>query len=278
MSFDLGDVVPLSITVTDAGGQPANAGAVNLTITLPDGATTPVGPIAPTTTGVYDHDYPTVQAGRHNVRWVATGANASAFTDAFDVVPADDGDFVSLADVKHHLKKIGTEDDEDLRGFIGAGCRLITDRMGAVAPVTVVVDRPVRRGMVVLPTRPVISITSVVRLPGGEVIPAADALAGTNGWKLESAEGVLSVSGWCGEVRITLRVGRTPLPPNFRLAGLELIAHLWRGSQHNQAGGRPALGDSDAIAVSVRPFAMPYRVMELLGLKKDQERDEIYVG
>jgi hypothetical protein len=277
MSWDLGDSVPLSITIKDPGGALADAGSVSVTITLPDGTPTVQGPITPTSTGVYDYDYPTVQAGIHRVRWVATGANAAAYSDVFDVEPAEGAAFISVADAREHLKKTPA-DDEDLRWFVAAACQAITDRMGQVSPLTVVADRPVRNGKVILRTRPVIAVTSVVRLPGGDAIPAADALAGTSGWELVNLEGVLSVPASCGSVRVAYRAGRSPLPQNFRLAALDLVRHLWQGSQHNQAGGRPALGDSDAIAASVKPFAMPYRVMELLGLKKDQERDEPLVG
>lgn len=278
MSWDLGDVIPLSVRITDATGVLADAGSVSVTITLPDGTVVVQGPIASTSTGVYDYDFPSTLAGRHNVRWVATGINAAAFTDAFDVQPVDGGSFISLADARHHLKKSSSTDDEQLRPVVDTACSLIRERMGEVAPVTVVADRRPHRGVVVLPTRPVIAITSVMRLPGLAVVPAADAAAGVAGWTLESAEGVLSVTGVSGSLRITYRAGRSPLPPTFRLAALELVAHLWRGSQHNQAGGRPALGDTDLLAASVRPFAMPYRVMELLGLRKDQERDEPLVG
>ncbi|MFG3439932.1 hypothetical protein ACGF0J_22015 [Nonomuraea sp. NPDC047897] len=278
MSFDLGDPVPLSVTITDPGGSLADAGNVALTITLPDGSTHVQDPVTPTSTGVYDYDYETVQAGVHRVRWVATGANASTYSDVFDVEPADGGAFVSLADVKNHLHKLTDEDDEALRGFIAAACQVITDRMGAVSPETVVADRLARSDTVVLPRRPVISITSVVTLPGGTAMPAADALTGASGWTLESSEGVLSVPASRDRLRVTYRAGRSPLPQNFRLAALDLVKHLWQGSQHNQAGVRPALGDSDMIAASVRPFALPYRVSELLGLKRDQERDEPLVG
>jgi hypothetical protein len=277
--FDLGDPVPLSVTVTDADGVAADATEVTLTITLPDGTNTVIGPIASTSPGVYDYDYVAVQAGVHRARWVATGANASAYSDVFVVDPAEGAPFISLADAKEHLKKSRelSEDDESLRWFIGAACQMITDRMGHVSPVTVVADRAPRRGVIVLPERPVISVTSVVKLPGGDTVAAADAVAGTSGWVLESAEGVMSVPG-SGRVRVTYRAGRSPLPQNFRLAALDLVKHLWQGSQHNQAGGRPALGDSDAIAAGVRPYALPYRVSELLGLKRDQERDEPLVG
>lgn len=274
VSFDLGDPVPLSVTISDASRNLADAGNVALTITLPDGTTVVQDPVVPASVGVYDYIYETVQAGVHRVRWLATGVNASAYTEVFDVEPAEGAPFVSLADTKRHLNKYTDEDDEPLRGFISAACQMITDRMGAVSPETVIADRAVCSSTIVLPRRPVISITSVARLPGGDVVPAADALAGTPGWSLESSEGVLKVSG-SRDVRVTYRAGRSPLPPNFRLAALELVAHLWRGSQHNQAGGRPTLGDSDAIAAGLgRSYAMPYRVMELLGMRKDQERDE----
>lgn len=280
MSYDLGDPAPLSVTITDESGALADAGSVRLTITLPDGTTVVQDPVPPAETGVYQYVYETVQAGIHRVRWLATGANACAMTDIIDVEPAEGSPFISLTDTKEHLKKsqIVTEDDEALRRFIGAGCGVIEDRMGHVSPRTVVADLSARRGVVVLSERPVISIVSVVKLPGGEVIPPADALAGTDGWKLKNSEGVLLVPAWCGDVRATWRVGRSPLPQNFRLAGLDLIRHLWQGSQHNQAGGRPALGDSDAIAASVKPYALPYRVSELLGLARHQERDEPLVG
>ncbi|WP_405149439.1 hypothetical protein OG589_14525 [Sphaerisporangium sp. NBC_01403] len=273
--FDLGDLVPLSIQIRNAAGQPEDATSVSVTITLPDGTSETHGPIPSSGAGAYDYDYPTMQAGWHGVRWLATGLNASAFTDSFDVAPAAGAAFISVGDARQHLRK--DVDDEQLRWYVATACQMITDRMGVVSPTVVVAERRAHRGTVVLPTRPVIAITSVQRLPGLEVVPADDAATSARGWTLESPEGLLSVSG-SSLVRVTYLAGRNPLPPNFRMAALELVAHLWRGSQHNQAGGRPPLGDGDALSASVRPFAMPYRVLELLGLKKDQERDEPLVG
>jgi hypothetical protein len=274
MSVDLGDLAPLSIQILNAAGQPEDATSVSVTITLPDGTTETHGPIPSASPGAYDYDYMTVQAGRHHARWVATGLNASAYTDSFDVAPADDGDFISLTDAIEHLKKKSlTPDAEKLRVFISAACQMITDRMGQVSPATVVHDAAARRA-VVLPRRPVISITTVQRLPGLDPVPAADEPAGVTGWVLDSREGVLS--GCCGRVRVTYRAGRSPLPANFRLAALELVAHLWRTSQLNAGGGRPGVGVDEVVVPGVS-YALPYNVRQLLGLDK-RPQAEIVVG
>ena len=274
MAFDLGDVVPLSVTVSNAAGQPEDATAVHLTITLPDGSTVTQGPIASTSPGVYDYDYVTEQAGRHLVRWVATGVNASAFTDAFEVAPIDGGDFISLAEAKNHLKLSSTGDDEKLRSFVSAACQMITDRRGQVSPLTVVHEAAGRT--VVLPKRPVIAVTSVEELPGLAAVPAADSAAQVDGWVLSSAEGVLTLSGSYRAVRVTYRAGRNPVPANFRLAALELTAHLWRTSQLNTGGGRPPVGVDEMVVPGVT-YALPYNVRQLLGLDK-RPQDEVLVG
>ncbi|WP_433415036.1 hypothetical protein ACQP1V_36270 [Microtetraspora malaysiensis] len=191
-------------------------------------------------------------------------------------------DFITVAELKMHLNKSSsvTVDDVELARFVSAACRIVVDRVGHVSPVAAVTDRSVRHDQLVLEHRPVVSITSVVKLPGGEAVPAADELAGTNGWSLTSPEGVLSVAGMSGRLRVSYMAGRDPIPGRITMAALELAAHLWRGSQLNQAGGRPALGDSDALSASVRPYALPYRVIELLGLKPAgvMIRDQPLVG
>lgn len=277
--YDLGDVATLSVTTTNAAGQPENAGSVAITVTLPDGTTTAQDPVAPTDTGQYDFDYPTVQAGRHAVRWVATGANASSYEDAFHVEPADPGAFISLASAKTFMKKTGTADDEKIRPFVHAACAMIEERIGPVTPRTVVEDTS-GRALIVLEHRPVVSVTSVQQLPGLAAIPAADASAGTAGWKLDGPAGLLTHTGsGFGDARVTYRPGRTPVAANIRLAGKELVAHLWRNSQLNAGGGgRPGLVDNEAPLVPGSAFALPIRVRELLGLNsRDQPTDEVLV-
>lgn len=282
MTFQLGDVVPLSVTVTDADGNLADATAVTLTVTLPDATTVVTGPIASTTPGVYNHDYVTVQAGAHAVRWVATGTNASAYDDAFTVEATDNGAFISLHEQKVHQKKdlIKTSDDAELVGFIAASCEKIVELIGPVAPTTCVDTTPRRwcRGPIVLDQHPVISITSVA-VVGGDAIVAADLDNDVQGWELDPGPGLLSHSSWwpAGRIRVTYRAGRTPVPAKARLAALELTAHLWRTIKLNGTGGRPPVAGGDDIVIAGAAYALPNRVRELLGLGKNPTAD-VMVG
>jgi hypothetical protein len=283
VSFNLGDVVPLSVTITDADGQPANAGGVTVTVTLPDG-TTATPSITNADTGVYNADYPTVQAGRHGIRWVATGSNASAFTDAFTVDAADGGAFISLAEVKRHLNKTKTTDDDELLEFIAAACTAIEERIGHVTPTTVTEEAAIRWGAntIILDQRPVVDVTSVV-LAGNPptTIDPADADNSVPGWRLNAGAGVLTHSHSFphGTVRVVYTAGRTPVPGNVRLAAVELAAFLWRSIKMYNSGGRPgAPGADDVMSFRGVAYALPNRVKELLGLGNNQPTDNLLVG
>lgn len=190
-------------------------------------------------------------------------------------VPAD---WITAAELRIYLRKSSTAEDAELVGFASSACQMIVERVGQVSPVAAVTDARVRDGVLVLEHRPVISVTSVVELPGGAVVSAADAVADVDGWTLTSPEGVLSVSGCRPHpLRVTYTAGRDPIPANYGLAAKELAAHLWRTSQLNQNGGRPSIGDGDPMVVPGTGYALPYRVRELLGLGK-MPHDEPLVG
>lgn len=82
--YDIGDVVTLSATIRDLDGDLADAGTVVCTVALPDGTTTQP-PVVHVGTGTYSAQLTCTLAGLHTVRWVATGANAGAFTESFTV-------------------------------------------------------------------------------------------------------------------------------------------------------------------------------------------------
>lgn len=163
--------------------------------------------------------------------------------------------FITLEEAKRHLRMDGLRPDDDtkLDGFIAAACATVVRLVGQVSPVTAEETVTVQRdGRALLSHRPVISITS------------------PSGWSLVNPEGIADAGsgGGSGEVAVVYQAGRDPVPGNIRLAALELVAHLWRGSQHaNGAGGRPGMGN-EPVTIPGIAYALPYRVRELLGLGK----------
>lgn len=270
MSWDIGDPVPLSITIKNAAGTPENAGNVDITITAPDGTVTSQSGVVGTS-GVYSYTYLTTQAGTHRVRWVATGLNAGSFNDILDVRPNDFGDFISLTDAKGHMQITNTASDDKIKGFVSAACQMIADRMGQVSPITVVADLEPIGNTIVLETYPVIAVVSLEYLPGLEVITPADDALSITGWKLTAPNrGIIKNTAGSfsnKRVRITYRAGRAPIPANFRMAALELTSHLWRMSQLNPGGGRPPVANDDSV-IPGSTYSLPYTVRQLLGLDK----------
>ena len=136
MAYDLGDVVSLSVNVTDSAGAAADATSTTCLITLPD-LTTASPSVTHASTGTYTATYTPTQVGRHTVYWQAMGLNAAAFSDVFDVRPAQSTQILSLADAKAALNMNASTNDEELRGYIEATTALIEERIGPVVQRTV---------------------------------------------------------------------------------------------------------------------------------------------
>lgn len=276
MAIDLGDIYPLSIQIRNEEGSLANAGNVALTISLPDGSSINNASIAPTVEGVYDYNFQTTQVGKHIARWEATGANASAHASTFYVNPTDTGEFISLSQFKSYIKKTSTGDDDVIRTFIAGACDVINDRCGQVAPIMVVEDvTSNRHGLARLMKSPIISVTSIQRLPGLVSVVAADPVTGTPGWKIDNPHWPLNI-GTQGTFRVTYRAGLIEIPQRYILAALELTRYLWKTSQQALGGNRPTAG-TDEMVINGVSYAMPYNVRQLLGLDK-RSRSGVYVG
>lgn len=120
MSYDVGDIVPLGIIVTDSAGTQVDTTPVTLTITLPDGTTvTPT--VANLSVGEYSVQYTTSQSGRHTYRWLAGGTYPGAHEGSFYV-----GAVQSIAA------------DAERYATVGALAARITDRTTAVDALTTV--------------------------------------------------------------------------------------------------------------------------------------------
>lgn len=267
MAIDLGDALPLSISITNSDGQLSNATEVTLVITQPDNTIVSSGPIVPTSIGVYDYDYQTTQVGRHTLRWLATGVNASAFVDAFYVMPTDVGEFISLLQFKAHIKKTDNADDEVIRTFINAACQMIVDRVGPVGVMTVTEELVSRRGFITTSKYPIVSVTSLLDI---FVSPIPNYVIS------DASIGLISTGSYAGTVSIIYRAGLATIPQNHILAALELTMHLWKNSQQNAGGGRPPVGLDEVVIPGVS-YALPYNVRQLLGLDK-LPRGQVFIG
>lgn len=254
--FDLGDPVPLSVQVKDSTGALANAGAITLTITLPDG-TSATPTVSNPSTGVYTASYATTQAGHHAVRWVATGLNASAFTDAFEVDVAAPSGLVSLAEVRAHLEfrnpDTANAKDEELRRYIDAATDFIESRIGPVVRRTITeVVRPASG--ILFMSGPVISVTSITDTYGyGSTYNVANFLP--DGSAIYPLANVATVSY---PVTVTYVGGRAVIPALIRQAALDYVKWMWDSSQR----GPTSLPVED---FGVQPQAtVPFRILQAL--------------
>ncbi len=262
MPVDLGDLYPLTVEIRDANGVLAAPGAITLTITLPDQTTATPSPSNPST-GKYQYDYPTTQAGRHIARWLATGQNAGAYVDSFDVRPASPGYIVSLADAKRHLNITTTTNDEQLRTFIEAATAAVEGHVNKAVIVRSFTEVHDGGYAIALNRTPVISVTTLapVYTGGTSYLPADLTIASSSGMISLLSGAVLR-----GPLTITYVAGMPVIPANYTLAAHIIIQHLWqtvRGSGVGSARAYGAEGESEFLTGT--GFSIPHRALELLG-------------
>ena len=257
--YDLGDVVGLAVNVTDAAGALANATAVVLTITLPDGSTATPS-VTNSATGVYVATYTPAAVGRYGVRWVATGTNASTFNDAFTV--ASGAGLISLAEARAflNLNDASTSGDEELREFV---------RAATVAAEKYAQRKLVREAftethdgggtLVVLRHPRATSVTSVS--VGGTALSASDSRLKFHGGAVERHNGTTAVpfSRGIDNVSVVYVAGVTGDDLTLAIHAVkQMLKHLWatqRGAK------RPNTGDEWESGAG---YSFPRRVMELL--------------
>lgn len=259
---DVGDVATLTGYVRSSAGTLANADSVGCTVTRPDGTTTTVA-LANTATGTYTGGFTATQPGRHLVRWLATGVNASAYTDTFTVRDTTRLPVVSLTDAKAYLNITATTSDEELRRFLDVitdageqytgrvfGRRTITETLSGRVPT------------LALSHCPILSITSVVE--SGVTLTTDDyALSSAAGGVLARTSGTQLRNWTVGTNNITVVyvAGYATQPPTDVAGAWAMLDHLWstqRGTIRGMGGG-----DEWNPAAS---FSIPRRVQELWDL------------
>jgi hypothetical protein len=276
MSYTLGQQVVLNTTVTDILGAPTNA-TMSLTVTRPDGTTLVSGvtlTITNTGTGTYSCNVTTNQAGTWLYLWTASGAAIGVDDGQFDVL-AITRRISSLADAKLHMNKQNTADDVEIQDFMDAAQAVITREVGDVVPTSYTETLSIDGYRLILTNRPVISITSLKVYYSAAAMVTLD----PSTYRFDIPTGIVERTGAGGypipftgqgdTADVVYISGRTgPVPPNIRLAYLELTAHLWRNSQQGRNRRARGTGPEDDMAAVQLGFSLPNRVRELLGPKR----------
>lgn len=267
MAIDLGDTYRLSMRNLSAAGDLVTATNMALTITLPDGTATVINPVTAGSTGIYSYDYATAQAGRHVARWLATGTGASAHVDTFDVLPADSVSVVSLSEVKDILnidRTVITYDDE-LRAYMESATSAAEDHRDEVLAKRTFTweHRCSGYNTLVLPKRPLVSLTSVVAVDGGATYNVNNIHVDHSTSRLTA----LSGSSFQGLLTFTYVAGYTIVPSAYSLAVRMIIQHLWETQRGPMGASRFAGSLDDAGLMRFRSMNVfvPPRAQELLG-------------
>lgn len=263
--FDLGDVWNLTFDSKNEAGALADAQTVALTITVYGDAITGLPAVVnpPATTGKYRYSYTPTVPGRHAARWLLTYADgrSEAHTETLDVRPADPGGIVSLTVAKAHLNMRRNENDDELRGWIGAVTEVIENRVG---PCLVREYTATVRGggsSWWLPRYPVLELVSASAVGGSGNLQVSDLrLIGETGQ-------VVSANGRCvpgGMWTVVYLAGREVIPANIVQACLIVLKHLWETQRGGSGRERIALGGEDDTYQPGFPWAIPRRAVELL--------------
>lgn len=281
MSYEVGQLVRIPVTVRDEAGAAADA-TMAVTVLREDGSAY-VGLTVvndPAAVGSYWVDVPVDTPGVHGWVWVASGAVVGVYSGQF-YVRNPGVRLLSLTEAKAHLNKRleDTTDDDELLDWIDTITRAVEIQVGPVVARTVVESHNGGRAELVL-RYPVIAVTDVVEYWGpGDIRtltaepaggPYTDNQFAVNmtsrtvtrrgaGWSLMWPHGI-------GNIRVTYTAGRRPIPSNFRTAAKELLAHHWRASQIAQGSTRPR--DNVPADVASIGIAIPNRVKLLLGYRR----------
>jgi len=284
-AYELGDLVPLSVSVTDSTGVAANATTVVVTIVQPDG--TSVGPYTPTnaTTGSYVYTFTPTLVGHHTYRFQATGTNASNYAGAFNVLPSV-APIVTLDEIKAHLSLVGSYDDAELAAFLATAIPVVESIVGPITPRTIVGEGHAA-GSVQITTnyRPIISVESITEMVGQQqrtlTLQPVGYATDNYGYSIDSyTRGLITRRGTgslaynfgmighgsglgVNTVLISYTAGRTNPPENVRFMVKELVKYMWRQVKGGQASFQD--GSFSPAATSGISEAMMARLRFLAG-------------
>ena len=271
MTYDLGDVVPLGITITDSTGANANASVVTCSIYQPDG-TLVTGSVTNPSTGLYNCDFQPTQNGRHAVKWVATGTNASAYSDEFLVRDFTELGIVGLDEVKNHLNIPLTDTtlDDELRSFIDAGSDLAESYVGQILGRRTFTSELYDGGQEFIRIRNPKAMTISSVYENDALVSSSNYVLDYTGQRLyRIGSGTLYATNSYGywtagmnNISITYVAGYVNPPMAAKQGVLEIIRHLWQ-TQRGAINVMSRTQSGDEL-YNTPTYSLPRRAMELL--------------
>lgn len=167
---------------------------------------------------------------------------------------------VTVAEAKAHLNITSTAHDAELATIIPAAESVIAQRVGPLEPTTVTSSVAGHSGTLILPTSPVISLTTVTPV-GGTALTVADlTLDGTAGLVTYTSGAAFGARRYT----VVYSAGRAAgaLPADLRFAVLELVRHLWQSQRG--PGNRPGSSAIETASAPGAAYLLPYRVEALI--------------
>jgi hypothetical protein len=169
---------------------------------------------------------------------------------------------LTLDEVKEHLgiDLADTDEDVELQRFIDAAESAVGRKCGGIGPATVTGRVDGYSRTLVLPTAPVVSLTSVTPV-GGTALDVSSLDLNVAAGVVESLDGSAFTAR---RYDVVFQSGRTTAPPDLLLAAKELVRHLWL-TQRGAAPGSPgALPDGSVDPAAGLSFTWPWRVEQLM--------------
>ena len=229
---------------------------VTATVTGPDGVLTYLT-VESDDIGRFWGEFVPSQAGRHVVRWAASGGWVASLTDVLNVDPSTDtAAIISLAEAREHLNIPDEEtvEDAELLTVINAASGAVERHLGIVVARRTITELVTAvQGQALRLRPPVVSVTSATDAAGDEV--------DVSGWVVDGSTGFVTGAP-AGDLTVTYLAGLLLVPQPYITATQIVCAHLWATQRANTF--TPRYG-GDTTTVVGMGYALPNRAIELLG-------------
>lgn len=260
--YDLGEQVPVSVTVRDANNALVNPVSATLTIIKPDGTTVPGTTVTlpPATTGKPLYIYTTDTVGRHSWRMTTT-TPAGSQTGVFTVRTGTPGWILSLDEARAQLNATGVTGDAELEEYLQVTTDIVENIIGPVVNQTITEEIHDGGATILLNRVPIVSVVSI------ENWADATVTYGASDYLVNKQTGVirrLNASWFAGPVKVSYIAGRSNATPEAAITAAKvIIQHLFRSQQLRPSGPPAPTGDAVAT-VPMLGFAVPNAAVQML--------------